>query len=81
MYSNLNHVLEQVEKEKGIDKQVLIEAIESAMLTAANKKFGNQREIEASFNEELGEVELFRVQGSGRRSNRSDDRDLLRGCG
>lgn len=59
MYSNLNHVLEQVEKEKGIDKQVLIEAIESAMLTAANKKFGNQREIEASFNEELGEVELF----------------------
>jgi N utilization substance protein A len=59
IYSNLNNVLEQVEKEKGIEKSVLIEAIESAMVTAAKKKYGNQREIEASYNDELGEVELF----------------------
>jgi len=59
MYYNLNHVLDQVEKEKGISKEVLIEAIEAALVTAAKKKYGNQREIEASYNEELGEVELF----------------------
>jgi len=56
---NLNIVLEQVEKEKGISKEVLIEAIEAALLTAANKKYGELREIEASFNSELGEIELF----------------------
>ncbi|MFZ9886837.1 MAG: NusA N-terminal domain-containing protein, partial [Myxococcota bacterium] len=37
---NLNVVLEQVGKEKNIDKSVLVEALESAMLTAARKKLG-----------------------------------------
>jgi N utilization substance protein A len=58
-YSNLNHILEQVEKEKGISREVLIEAVEAALLSAAKKKYGNQKEIEASYNDELGEVELF----------------------
>jgi len=58
-FYSLNNVLEQVEKEKGISKDVLIEAIESALLTAAKKKYGNLREIEATFNSDLGEVELF----------------------
>ncbi|MCB0404565.1 MAG: transcription termination/antitermination protein NusA [Bdellovibrionales bacterium] len=59
MASELVRVIEQVEKEKGIEKAVLIEALESAMLMAAKKRFGLEREIEAQFNDELGEVELF----------------------
>ena len=34
-YTNLEHILDQVEKEKGISKNVLIEAIEAALLSAA----------------------------------------------
>ncbi|MBI5287148.1 MAG: transcription termination/antitermination protein NusA [Deltaproteobacteria bacterium] len=56
---NLNNIIEQVGKDKGIDKAVLIEALESAMLTAARKKYGPYKEIEARYNEELGEIELF----------------------
>jgi len=56
---NLNHVIEQVGRDKGISREVLIEALEAAMLTAARKKFGSHRDIEARFNPELGEVELF----------------------
>ncbi|MBI4208385.1 MAG: transcription termination/antitermination protein NusA [Deltaproteobacteria bacterium] len=59
MFIDLNRVIEQVGKDKGIDKAVLIDAIESAMLSAAKKKFGIEKEIEARFNEEVGEVELF----------------------
>ncbi len=59
MNSELARVSEQVGKDKGIDKATLIEALESAMLTAAKKKYGAHREIEARFNEELGEIELF----------------------
>jgi N utilization substance protein A len=59
MEINLNHVIEQVGRDKGISKEVLIEALEAAMLTAARKKFGTHREIEARFNPEIGEVELF----------------------
>jgi N utilization substance protein A len=59
MSVNLNHIIDQVVKEKGIDRSVLVQALESAVLTAANKKYRNTRDLEAHFNEESGEVELY----------------------
>lgn len=59
MLANLNHIIDQVVKEKGIDRVILVEALESAVLSAANKKYRNTRELEAHYNDELGEVELF----------------------
>ncbi len=59
MLENLNHIIDQVVKDKGIDRAVLVEALESAVLSAANKKFRNTRDLEAHFNDELGEVEIF----------------------
>jgi N utilization substance protein A len=62
MQQDLNRVIEQVSKEKGIDKTILISALESAMISAAKKTFGAQRKIEAQFNPEIGEVELFEAK-------------------
>ncbi|MFN8945795.1 MAG: transcription termination factor NusA, partial [Pseudobdellovibrionaceae bacterium] len=59
MFSELARVIEQVGKDKGIDKQLVVDAITQGMLLAARKKYGTYREIEASYNEETGEVELF----------------------
>ncbi len=59
MSSSLNFILDQVSKEKNIPKEILIEAIESAMVTASKKKLGAAREIEASYDEVSGEIELF----------------------
>lgn len=59
MFSELSRVIEQVGKDKGIDRQVIIDAITQGMLLAARKKFGTYREIEPQYNEETGEVELF----------------------
>jgi N utilization substance protein A len=59
MSSNLNFVIDQVGKDKGIDRKVIIEALEQAVLTASRKKYGHQGEIEVHYNEEAGEVELF----------------------
>ncbi len=59
---DLNHVIEQIHKDKGIAKEVLIEAIESAMLSAARKKLGYYGELEAQYNEALGEVEVFQFK-------------------
>ena len=56
---NLKHTIDQIVKEKAIDKQIIVEALEQAVLTAANKKYRNTRELEAHYNEEIGEVELF----------------------
>jgi len=59
LFSDLARVIEQVGKDKGIDRNVVIEAVTQGMLVAARKKYGTYREIEASYNEESGEIELF----------------------
>lgn len=62
MPTNLNFVIDQVGKDKGIDRKVIIEALEQAVLTASRKKYGQQGEIEVHYNEEIGEVELFQFK-------------------
>ena len=62
MQQDLNRVIEQVSKEKGIDKTIIISALENAMVSAAKKTFGHNRKIEAQFNPEIGEVELFEAK-------------------
>jgi len=62
MNQNLNYLIEQVGRDKGIDKRVIIEALEDAMLKASKKRYGLQKDIEARFNEEQGEVELFQFK-------------------
>ena len=57
--ANLDMVLEQVGKDKNIDRDVLVQALEQAILTAAKRTFGMNREMEAKFNEETGSVDLF----------------------
>jgi N utilization substance protein A len=59
VFSDLGRLIEQLGKDKGIDRSVVIEAIEQGMELAARKKYGTYREIEAKYNDELGEVELF----------------------
>jgi N utilization substance protein A len=56
---NLKNTIDQIVKEKGIDKLIILEALEQAVLSAANKKYRNTRDLEAHYNEDIGEVELF----------------------
>ena len=44
-----------------IDKKVLVQTLEQAIMTAAKKVFGLEREMEAQFNEDSGQVDLFQV--------------------
>jgi N utilization substance protein A len=54
-------VIDQVGKDKKITRDVLVQALEQAILTAAKKTFGMHREMEATFNEETGSVDLFLI--------------------
>lgn len=62
MFVNLDRIVDQVSKEKGIPKDMLIDAIESAFLTAARKKWGHLGDLESQYNEETGEIELFQFK-------------------
>lgn len=59
MKSTLSTEMEQVAKEKGLEKKVLIETLEAAILMAAKKTFGSQRELEARWSEAAGAVRIF----------------------
>ena len=74
---NLKKAIEQVEREKGIDRQILIDAVEAAILSAARKKLGHQYDLEARFNDESDEVEVFRwVRVVGEVTNESREISL-----
>ena len=62
MLPELKRLIEQMGKEKGLDKQIIIEALETAMVTAAKKKLGTKADIEAHYNEEAGEIEVFQFK-------------------
>jgi N utilization substance protein A len=59
MAVDLGSIVEQVAQEKGIEKKVLIETMEAAILKAAQAVFGPTRELEARFNEDTGNIDLF----------------------
>ena len=61
-FSELGRVIEQLGKDRGIKKDVVIGAIEQAFLVTARKKFGIQGEYEAKYNEEDGEIEIFQYK-------------------
>ena len=61
MQPNLNMVIDQVGKDKNIDRKVLVQTLEQAILTAAKKSFGQHREMEAQYNEDTGAVDLFLI--------------------
>ena len=66
----LKEVIALVSRDKNIDKAQVIEAVEQAMLHAARRDMGLEVDLEASYNEELDEVELFQY-----RTVVADDKD------
>ena len=51
--------LDELEKEKGIIKEELLEAVETALLAAYKKNYGEKDNAEISINRETGEVKVF----------------------
>ena len=59
MKSELLGILENIEREKGIERSVLIEALESALLSAAKKTIpGREGEVSVKFDPETGEIKV-----------------------
>ncbi|RPI77951.1 MAG: transcription termination/antitermination protein NusA [Desulfobacteraceae bacterium] len=57
--NELKRIIEQVSREKGLDREVLIKTLEEAVKAAARKKFGPNYDIEVTFNDDAGEIEVF----------------------
>ncbi len=60
MKSELMVVIDQIGREKGIDKAKVIAALESALLTAAKKRFGHSENIQVDIDVETGEISIVK---------------------
>jgi N utilization substance protein A len=60
--SDIKRVVDQVSRDRGIDLEVLIKALEEALRSAARKRFGSKADIEVQYNEEIGEIEVFQFK-------------------
>ncbi len=58
----VQQTIEALAKERGIDPQVVVAAIEDAVLTASRKVFRGGENLKARFNPETGQVELVAVR-------------------
>ena len=62
MVLNISKVIEQIVKEKGIKQDDLVHVVEAAVLSAAKKVYGDYPNIEAQYNPEIDEVEVFQFK-------------------
>ena len=57
--TELSRVIESVGRDRGIKREIIVSAIEQAILAAAQKKYGPHAILEAHYNEEIGDVDLY----------------------
>lgn len=62
LISDIKRVVEQISRDKGIDRTILFKALEEALRSAAKKKLGNKTDIEVQYSEETGEIEVFQFK-------------------
>ena len=62
MSNPLQQTIEALAKEKGIEPDVIVTAIEDAVLTASRKYYKSTENLRTKFNHETGQVELFSVR-------------------
>ncbi len=60
MREDLLAALDSIEKERGIDKEILFEAIEVALMSAYKRNFNHVTNAKAEINRDTGEMKVFR---------------------
>ncbi|WDV47740.1 transcription termination factor NusA [Clostridiaceae bacterium M8S5] len=59
MRAEFIQALDEIEKQKGIAKEILISAIEAALITAYKRNFGSSSNVEVIINNETGDVKVY----------------------
>lgn len=62
MSKELAAALETLEKEKGISKEVVVDALEAALVSAYKRNYGTAQNVEVIFDEENGDIKVYQVK-------------------
>ncbi|MDR3045684.1 MAG: transcription termination factor NusA [Desulfovibrio sp.] len=62
MSLELKKAIDQISKDKGLDRDMLIDTLEEAVRTSVARKFGDEMDAEVSYNDETGEIDVYQFK-------------------
>ena len=62
LITDIKRVIDQVSREKGINRDVLVVTLKEAIESAARKKLGPRVDVEVHYDEKTGEVDVFQFK-------------------
>ncbi|NLY41247.1 MAG: transcription termination factor NusA [Desulfovibrionales bacterium] len=62
MNLDLKKAIDQISKDKGIDREMLIDTLEEAIRASVAKKYGDKMDMEVTFNETTGDIEVYQFK-------------------
>ncbi len=62
MSKELCHVIDQISRERGIAREIMVEALESALLSAARKKYGGRANVNLKIDPKTCNISIFETK-------------------
>ena len=77
-------VLDSLEKETGLDRKSIVETVETAILSAVRKKFGESKDISVTLKQDTGDIKIvidgkeISLEGLGRIAAQSAKQTIMK---
>jgi len=65
MRDDLLGIIDQISRQRDLSREVLIDAIEKALLHAVRKRYGSHRQVTVNFDRDTGELKVISPKKSG----------------
>lgn len=62
MNLELKKAIDQISKDKGIDRNMLIKTLEDAVRTSVERRYGEDLDVEVNYSDETGEIEIYQFK-------------------
>jgi len=62
MNLELKKAIDQISKDKGLDRGMLIDTLEEAVRASVLRKHGDEMDVEVSYNDETGDIEVYQFK-------------------
>ena len=62
MNLELKKAIDQISKDKGLDRNMLIDTLEDAVRTSVLRRFSEDMDVEVSYNDETGDIEVYQFK-------------------
>lgn len=62
MNLELKKAIDQISKDKGLDRDMLIDTLEDAVRTSVLRRFSEDMDVEVTYNDDTGDIEVYQFK-------------------